>query len=505
MPAARRRCAWTRRVPADAGFRRAGVSSDGERAARDALAARRQPALRQSPRISTCASASVVGVGDGQERRAAADGREAPPGAAVKLQLRRTAVADDLDVAPQHATRVAGAERLHRRFLGGEASGKMDGRLAPPLAVRDFAVGEDPMQEPVAVALDVAAMRGMSVASRPRPMMFGMMSTDDTAAQPSDRFEWAAIAGGRGRWRSCAVRSQPLAHHLFTTRRVALGSGAGGADALGEVAAALGAESTGPSACASIRSTARASSCIARAAAGRRAADADIIVGRRCVASPWPFRRQTACRCSLPTGAPARSPPRMPGGAAWRRASPARPSTRLRTSSAAGRVGSHRRDRTVDRRRAAMKSAARCASGSRTRDSAAASSRAGSPTSRAISPQSVDATGARRPDHWFFDRWASRGISWRRRAFPRDRIFVADLCTASHADFLLVSPRRRRPAVGIARGAQVFRRGVHGRVRQPIGVRVRVAADVLEGDAADLVGEQPRLGVQRLQARMLTL
>ena len=46
---------------------------------------------------------------------------------------------------------------------------------------------------------------------------------------------------------------------------------------------------------------------------------------------------------------------------------------------------------------------------------------------------------------------------------------------------------------------------VHRRVGEPIGVRVERAADVLERDAADLVRQQPRLGVQRLQARVLHL
>ena len=75
-------------------------------------------------------------------------------GAAVKLQLRRAAAADDFDVAPEHALRVAGAERLHRRFLGREAAGEMNRRHAAPRAVRDFALGEDAVQEAVAVALD---------------------------------------------------------------------------------------------------------------------------------------------------------------------------------------------------------------------------------------------------------------------------------------------------------------------------------------------------------------
>ena len=75
-------------------------------------------------------------------------------GAAVQLQLRRTAAADHLDVAPEHALRVAGAERFHRRFFRGEPPGEMDGRHAAAHAVRDFALGEDAAEKPVAVALD---------------------------------------------------------------------------------------------------------------------------------------------------------------------------------------------------------------------------------------------------------------------------------------------------------------------------------------------------------------
>ena len=48
-------------------------------------------------------------------------------------------------------------------------------------------------------------------------------------------------------------------------------------------------------------------------------------------------------------------------------------------------------------------------------------------------------------------------------------------------------------------------RFVHRRVREAIGVGVQRAADVLEGDAADLVREQARLGVQRLQPGCFTL
>ena len=94
-----------------------------------------------------------VGVGDGEERRTAADGLEPACGASVKPQLRRPAAsADDLDVAPQHPLRVARAQGFHRGFFRGKAPGEMNGRLPPAHAIRDFALGEDTMGEALAVA-----------------------------------------------------------------------------------------------------------------------------------------------------------------------------------------------------------------------------------------------------------------------------------------------------------------------------------------------------------------
>ena len=49
---------------------------------------------------------------------------ESAGGAAVKLQLRRAAPADDLDVAPQHLLRVARAERLHRASFAAKRPAK---------------------------------------------------------------------------------------------------------------------------------------------------------------------------------------------------------------------------------------------------------------------------------------------------------------------------------------------------------------------------------------------
>ena len=96
-----------------------------------------------------------IGVRDGQLRRVAADFGEASCCAAVQLQLRRTAgPAVDFDVAPQHVLRAAGAQRFHRRFFRGEPAGEMNRRMTPAHAVRDLAVGENPVPESIAVAFE---------------------------------------------------------------------------------------------------------------------------------------------------------------------------------------------------------------------------------------------------------------------------------------------------------------------------------------------------------------
>ena len=94
---------------------------------------------------------------NGQERRPAADRAESHCRAPVQPELRRTADAHDLDVAPQHALRVARAERLHPRFLCRKASGKMDGRHPAAHAVRDLLRGENAIEKPIAVAFDDVA------------------------------------------------------------------------------------------------------------------------------------------------------------------------------------------------------------------------------------------------------------------------------------------------------------------------------------------------------------
>jgi hypothetical protein len=84
-----------------------------------------------------------------------ANSRKTPRGAAMQLKLRGTAAATHhLHVAPQHALRVAGAERLHGGFLRGKSTRKMNGGDATTGAVRDLSFGEDSLKESLAVAFD---------------------------------------------------------------------------------------------------------------------------------------------------------------------------------------------------------------------------------------------------------------------------------------------------------------------------------------------------------------
>ena len=95
-----------------------------------------------------------VGMRDRQLRRVTADGLKPAPRAAVQLQLRRPPPADHFDVPPEDASRMTGTERLHRRFLGGKTSGKVDGRVAAAHAVRHLRLGENAVCKSLAVPLD---------------------------------------------------------------------------------------------------------------------------------------------------------------------------------------------------------------------------------------------------------------------------------------------------------------------------------------------------------------
>lgn len=81
--------------------------------------------------------------------------RVAPGGTAVQPQLRRTAgLANNLNVAPQHSLRVAGAERFHGCLLGGEPAREMNRWIMPSHAVSDLRFREDAVSEPFAVPFD---------------------------------------------------------------------------------------------------------------------------------------------------------------------------------------------------------------------------------------------------------------------------------------------------------------------------------------------------------------
>ena len=93
------------------------------------------------------------GVSDGDEAAPHLHAGGAPGGTAVQLQLRRPADPHHLDVLPQHSARMAGAEGFHRRFLGGEPPRQVRDRIAAARTISDLLIGEDPVQEAVAVAL----------------------------------------------------------------------------------------------------------------------------------------------------------------------------------------------------------------------------------------------------------------------------------------------------------------------------------------------------------------
>ena len=96
-----------------------------------------------------------IGVCDRELRRLSAKLREASRGAAMQLQLRWTAgPADDFDIAPQHALRMAGPERLHRGFLRREPSREVNRGIPPAHAVRNLRFREDATGESFAVTFD---------------------------------------------------------------------------------------------------------------------------------------------------------------------------------------------------------------------------------------------------------------------------------------------------------------------------------------------------------------
>lgn len=70
-----------------------------------------------------------------------------------------------------------------------------------------------------------------------------------------------------------------------------------------------------------------------------------------------------------------------------------------------------------------------------------------SPARSAANPSIPRAAGARRADRWFFDAWTASGDQLMAAGVPAHQIFVAGLCTASHAG-VWCSYRRDGPPAG---------------------------------------------------------
>ena len=175
----------------------------------------------------------VPGVGQRQKGTGRAQRREADGCAVMELYLRGAAASNDFDPPPEHAAGVPGAERFHRGFLGGESGGKRRGGIALATAVGDLPLGEDTIDEPIAVTLDCGGDSGDLGRIDARAYDVHLRRSYMTLPVVSESFYWTGSPCG------LVLRCRPLdavARHLFTTRELQLSS----ADAWGHVGAALG-------------------------------------------------------------------------------------------------------------------------------------------------------------------------------------------------------------------------------------------------------------------------
>ena len=145
---------------------------------------------------------------------------EAPGRAVVEVKLRRPVPAYHLDAHPVHAAGVAGAERLHGRFLGGEPGGERRRRIPLAPAVGLLACGKEPPDEPVAVTgqrlRHAPDLDGVEAASY--NVHWRCPSYMSLPAVP-DGFYWSEAPWGP------VLRCRPLdgvARHAFTSRHLKL-------------------------------------------------------------------------------------------------------------------------------------------------------------------------------------------------------------------------------------------------------------------------------------------
>jgi hypothetical protein len=93
-------------------------------------------------------------MGDRQERAPHLHRLRASRGTAVKLKARWTAASDNLNVFPQHATRMSSAKRLHRRFFRGKSAGEVRSGISSPGTIGNLTGGKHPLQEAFTIAFE---------------------------------------------------------------------------------------------------------------------------------------------------------------------------------------------------------------------------------------------------------------------------------------------------------------------------------------------------------------
>lgn len=78
----------------------------------------------------------------------------APGRAAMQVQPRWSALPNHLDVFPDDALRLAGAEGFHRRFLHREPACEVRGRVSPLGTIGNLTRSEHALEKTIAVAID---------------------------------------------------------------------------------------------------------------------------------------------------------------------------------------------------------------------------------------------------------------------------------------------------------------------------------------------------------------